>query len=196
MLLSSASKQLVGTMKINGPLHSAAFSFDGNILFAAGGCPHTHTVTYLSRSPFSPSISLSFAIHPFPSSLSLSNSVNGEVYEWDVGSRKCVGRWYDEGRSGVTSLATSADGHLATGSAGGRLAPLTRALTRKLFHTHNRALPLSLYSLSLSNFSSALRLVVSPRMNIPDIKQNLSWISKYWFCASACFLAFSLFFHS
>lgn len=45
-------------------------------------------------------------------------SQNAEVYIWDVGSRKCIARWKDEGNYGAQILKTNASGsHHAIGYA-------------------------------------------------------------------------------
>ncbi|KAL6034040.1 hypothetical protein STEG23_009819 [Scotinomys teguina] len=71
-LLSMKTKELIGSMKINGRIAASTFSSDSKRVYAS--------------------------------------SVNGEVYVWDVNSRKCINRFLDEGSLYGLSIATSKNG--------------------------------------------------------------------------------------
>ncbi|XP_020373089.2 U3 small nucleolar RNA-associated protein 18 homolog [Rhincodon typus] len=81
-LLSMKTKELVGSMKINGKAVAATFSPDGSTIY-------TH-------------------------------SDEGEVYVWDVKSRKCLTRFIDEGCLRGMCIAVSRNGqYVACGSSSG-----------------------------------------------------------------------------
>ncbi|KAJ3157588.1 U3 snoRNP protein [Geranomyces michiganensis] len=82
MVLSNATKQWIGDLKMNGTVKTVDFSADGRSLYSFGG--------------------------------------DGEVYNWDLGSRRCVHRFFDEGCVNATALAISGgSGYIATGSESG-----------------------------------------------------------------------------
>jgi U3 small nucleolar RNA-associated protein 18 len=82
LLVSSKTKQLIGTLKMNGTLRSLAFAENGSQLLSSGG--------------------------------------DGQVYHWDIGTRKCIHVGVDEGSLAVTSLSVSPDSSLfCTGSSSG-----------------------------------------------------------------------------
>ncbi|XP_028724736.1 U3 small nucleolar RNA-associated protein 18 homolog [Peromyscus leucopus] len=81
-LLSMKTKELIGSMKINGRIAASTFSSDSKRIYTSSG--------------------------------------NGEVYVWDVNSRKCVNRFLDEGSLYGLSIATSKNGqYVACGSKSG-----------------------------------------------------------------------------
>ncbi|XP_067859922.1 U3 small nucleolar RNA-associated protein 18 homolog [Heptranchias perlo] len=81
-LLSMKTKELVGSMKINGQAVGATFSPDGSTVYT--------------------------------------NSNEGEVYIWDVKSRKCLNRFIDEGCLRGMCIAVSRNGqYVACGSSSG-----------------------------------------------------------------------------
>lgn len=81
-LLSMKTKELIGSMKINGRIAASTFSSDSKRIY-----------TY---------------------------SENGEVYVWDVNSRKCMNRFLDEGSLCGLSIAASKNGqYVACGSKSG-----------------------------------------------------------------------------
>lgn len=81
-LLSMKTKELIGSMKMNGTGVRAAFTADSSKIF--------------------------------------SSSSDGEVYVWDVKSRRCLNRFQDDGSLSETSLALSKDGRLVScGSSSG-----------------------------------------------------------------------------
>uniref|UniRef100_A0A2K5D5R9 U3 small nucleolar RNA-associated protein 18 homolog n=1 Tax=Aotus nancymaae TaxID=37293 RepID=A0A2K5D5R9_AOTNA len=71
-LLSVKTKELIGSMKINGRVAASTFSSDSKKVYASSG--------------------------------------DGEVYVWDVNSRKCFNRFADEGSLYGLSIATSRKG--------------------------------------------------------------------------------------
>ncbi|KAM8813640.1 U3 small nucleolar RNA-associated protein 18 homolog [Rhynchonycteris naso] len=71
-LLAMKTKELIGSMKINGRVAATTFSSDSKKVFASSG--------------------------------------DGEVYVWDVNSRKCLNRFVDEGSSFGLSIAASRNG--------------------------------------------------------------------------------------
>ncbi|XP_072259469.1 U3 small nucleolar RNA-associated protein 18 homolog isoform X2 [Pyxicephalus adspersus] len=75
-LLSMKTKELIGSMKINGKAMKAAFTADCSKIF--------------------------------------SSSSDGEVYIWDVKSRRCLNRFQDDGSLCGTSLALSKDGRFVS----------------------------------------------------------------------------------
>ncbi|XP_003414660.1 U3 small nucleolar RNA-associated protein 18 homolog [Loxodonta africana] len=78
-LLSMKTKELIGSMKINGRVAASTFSSDSKKIYASSG--------------------------------------DGEVYVWDVNSRKCLNRFVDEGSLYGLSIATSRNGqYVACGS--------------------------------------------------------------------------------
>lgn len=78
-LLSMKTKELIGSMKINGRIAASTFSSDCKKIYASSG--------------------------------------DGEVYVWDVNSRKCFNRFADEGSLYGLSIATSRNGqYVACGS--------------------------------------------------------------------------------
>ncbi|XP_049626968.1 U3 small nucleolar RNA-associated protein 18 homolog [Suncus etruscus] len=78
-LLSMKTKELIGSMKINGRIAASTFSSDSKKIYASSG--------------------------------------DGEVYIWDVNSRKCFNRFVDEGSLYGLSIATSRNGqYVACGS--------------------------------------------------------------------------------
>ncbi|XP_037665649.1 U3 small nucleolar RNA-associated protein 18 homolog [Choloepus didactylus] len=78
-LLSAKTKELIGSMKINGRVAASTFSSDSEKIYASSG--------------------------------------DGEVYIWDVNSRKCLNRFVDEGSLYGLSIATSRNGQfVACGS--------------------------------------------------------------------------------
>nr|XP_036854892.1 U3 small nucleolar RNA-associated protein 18 homolog [Manis javanica] len=78
-LLSMKTKELIGSMKINGRVAASTFSSDSKKVYASSG--------------------------------------DGEVYVWDVSSRKCLNRFVDEGSLYGLSIATSRNGqYVACGS--------------------------------------------------------------------------------
>nr|XP_026242515.1 U3 small nucleolar RNA-associated protein 18 homolog isoform X1 [Urocitellus parryii] len=78
-LLSMKTKELIGSMKINGGLSASTFSSDSKKIYTS--------------------------------------SEDGEVYVWDVNSRKCLNRFVDEGSLRGLSIATSRNGqYVACGS--------------------------------------------------------------------------------
>ncbi|XP_055982513.1 LOW QUALITY PROTEIN: U3 small nucleolar RNA-associated protein 18 homolog [Sorex fumeus] len=78
-LLSMKTKELTGSMKINGRVAASTFSSDSKKIYASSG--------------------------------------DGEVYVWDVNSRKCLNRFVDEGSLYGLSIATSRNGqYVACGS--------------------------------------------------------------------------------
>lgn len=78
-LLSMKTKELIGSMKINGRVAASTFSSDSKRMYASSG--------------------------------------DGEVYVWDVNSRKCLNRFVDEGSLYGLSIATSRNGqYVACGS--------------------------------------------------------------------------------
>ncbi|CAI9163182.1 unnamed protein product [Rangifer tarandus platyrhynchus] len=78
-LLSMKTKELIGSMKINGRIAASTFSSDSKKVYASSG--------------------------------------DGEVYVWDVNSRKCLNRFVDEGSLYGLSIATSRNGqYVACGS--------------------------------------------------------------------------------
>ncbi|XP_008269505.3 U3 small nucleolar RNA-associated protein 18 homolog [Oryctolagus cuniculus] len=81
-LLSMKTRELIGSMKINGRVAASTFSSDSKKIFASSG--------------------------------------DGEVYVWDVNSRKCLNRFVDEGSLYGLSIATSRNGqYVASGSSCG-----------------------------------------------------------------------------
>ncbi|CAH6775908.1 Utp18 [Phodopus roborovskii] len=81
-LLSMKTKELIGSMKINGRIAASTFSSDSKRIYTSSG--------------------------------------NGEVYVWDVNSRKCINRFFDEGSLYGLSIATSKNGqYVACGSKSG-----------------------------------------------------------------------------
>ncbi|XP_055469033.1 U3 small nucleolar RNA-associated protein 18 homolog [Psammomys obesus] len=81
-LLSMKTKELIGSMKINGRISASTFSSDSKRIYTS--------------------------------------SVNGEVYVWDVNSRKCMNRFLDEGSLCGLSIAASKNGqYVACGSKSG-----------------------------------------------------------------------------
>jgi U3 small nucleolar RNA-associated protein 18 len=82
LLISAKTKQLIGTLKMNGSVRSLAFADGGNQLLSSGG--------------------------------------DGHVYHWDLGTRKCIHKAFDDGSLAGISLCTSQDSSLfATGSTSG-----------------------------------------------------------------------------
>ncbi|CAD6338328.1 unnamed protein product [Miscanthus lutarioriparius] len=82
LLISAKTKQLIGTLKMNGTVRSLAFADGGNQLLSSGG--------------------------------------DGHVYHWDLGTRKCIHKAFDDGSLAGISLCTSQDSSLfATGSTSG-----------------------------------------------------------------------------
>ncbi|XP_066377713.1 U3 small nucleolar RNA-associated protein 18 homolog [Miscanthus floridulus] len=82
LLISAKTKQLIGTLKMNGTVRSLAFVDGGNQLLSSGG--------------------------------------DGHVYHWDLGTRKCIHKAFDDGSLAGISLCTSQDSSLfATGSTSG-----------------------------------------------------------------------------
>ncbi|KAM9044030.1 U3 small nucleolar RNA-associated protein 18 homolog isoform 1-T1 [Megaptera novaeangliae] len=78
-LLSMKTKELIGSMKINGRIAASTFSSDSKKVYASSG--------------------------------------DGDVYVWDVNSRKCLNRFIDEGSLYGLSIATSRNGqYVACGS--------------------------------------------------------------------------------
>ncbi|XP_077632979.1 U3 small nucleolar RNA-associated protein 18 homolog [Crocuta crocuta] len=78
-LLSMKTKELIGSMKINGRVAASTFSSDSKKIYASSG--------------------------------------DGEVYVWDVNSRKCLNRFIDEGSLYGLSIAASRNGqYVACGS--------------------------------------------------------------------------------
>ncbi|XP_007940357.1 U3 small nucleolar RNA-associated protein 18 homolog [Orycteropus afer afer] len=78
-LLSMKTKELIGSMKINGRVAASTFSSDSKKIYASSG--------------------------------------DGEVYVWDVNSRRCLNRFVDEGSLYGLSIATSRNGqYVACGS--------------------------------------------------------------------------------
>ncbi|XP_036609892.1 U3 small nucleolar RNA-associated protein 18 homolog [Trichosurus vulpecula] len=81
-LLSMKTKELIGSMKINGKAAASAFSSDSTKIYAS--------------------------------------SVDGEVYIWDVNTRKCLNKFTDEGCLRGLSIAVSRNGqYVACGSSSG-----------------------------------------------------------------------------
>lgn len=81
-LLSMKTKELIGSMKINGRISASTFSSDSKKIYTSSG--------------------------------------SGEVYVWDVNSRKCINRFLDEGSLYGLSIATSKNGqYVACGSKSG-----------------------------------------------------------------------------
>nr|XP_014430082.1 U3 small nucleolar RNA-associated protein 18 homolog [Pelodiscus sinensis] len=81
-LLTMKTKELIGSMKINGNAVASAFSPDSNKIYT--------------------------------------NSDEGEVFIWDVKSRRCINRFTDEGCLRGTCLAVSKNGqYVACGSSSG-----------------------------------------------------------------------------
>lgn len=81
-LLSMKTKELIGSMKINGRIAASTFSSDSKRIYTS--------------------------------------SENGEVYVWDVNSRKCINRFLDEGSLYGLSIAASKNGqYVACGSKSG-----------------------------------------------------------------------------
>ncbi|XP_074117915.1 U3 small nucleolar RNA-associated protein 18 homolog [Sminthopsis crassicaudata] len=81
-LLSMKTKELIGSMKINGKAAASTFSSDSTKIYAS--------------------------------------SVDGEVYIWDVNSRKCLNKFTDEGCLRGLSIAVSRNGqYVACGSSSG-----------------------------------------------------------------------------
>uniref|UniRef100_D3ZNH2 UTP18 small subunit processome component n=1 Tax=Rattus norvegicus TaxID=10116 RepID=D3ZNH2_RAT len=81
-LLSMKTKELIGSMKINGRISASTFSSDSKRIYTSSG--------------------------------------NGEVYVWDVNSRKCINRFLDEGSLYGLSIAASKNGqYVACGSKSG-----------------------------------------------------------------------------
>ncbi|XP_044531014.1 U3 small nucleolar RNA-associated protein 18 homolog [Gracilinanus agilis] len=81
-LLSMKTKELIGSMKINGKVAASAFSSDSTKIYAS--------------------------------------SVDGEVYIWDVNTRKCLNKFTDEGCLRGLSIAVSRNGqYVACGSSSG-----------------------------------------------------------------------------
>ncbi|XP_020572561.1 U3 small nucleolar RNA-associated protein 18 homolog isoform X2 [Phalaenopsis equestris] len=82
LLISSKTKELIGTLKMNGTVRSLAFVEDGRQLISGGG--------------------------------------DGDIYHWDLRSRRCIHKGVDEGCITTTSLSASPDGRLfAAGSSSG-----------------------------------------------------------------------------
>ncbi|EHB16509.1 U3 small nucleolar RNA-associated protein 18-like protein [Heterocephalus glaber] len=78
-LLSMKTKELIGSMKINGRVSASTFTSDSKKIYTYSG--------------------------------------DGEVYVWDVNSRKCLNRFVDEGSLRGLSIATSRNGqYVACGS--------------------------------------------------------------------------------
>ncbi|XP_043857324.1 U3 small nucleolar RNA-associated protein 18 homolog [Dromiciops gliroides] len=81
-LLSMKTKELIGSMKINGKAAASAFSSDSTKIYAS--------------------------------------SVDGEIYIWDVNTRKCLNKFTDEGCLRGLSIAVSRNGqYVACGSSSG-----------------------------------------------------------------------------
>ncbi|XP_048222513.1 U3 small nucleolar RNA-associated protein 18 homolog [Perognathus longimembris pacificus] len=81
-LLSMKTKELIGSMKINGRVSACTFSSDSKKIYTS--------------------------------------SADGEVYIWDVNSRRCLNRFVDEGNLCALSIATSRNGqYVACGSSSG-----------------------------------------------------------------------------
>ncbi|KAK8575659.1 hypothetical protein V6N13_033088 [Hibiscus sabdariffa] len=82
LLVSSKTKELIGTLKMNGTVRSLAFANDGNQLLSSGS--------------------------------------DGEVYHWDLRTRRCFHKAVDEGCINGTALCTSPNGRMfAAGSDSG-----------------------------------------------------------------------------
>uniref|UniRef100_A0A0D6R0E3 U3 small nucleolar RNA-associated protein 18 homolog n=1 Tax=Araucaria cunninghamii TaxID=56994 RepID=A0A0D6R0E3_ARACU len=82
MLVSTKTKQLIGTLKMNGSVRAAAFADNGNQLLSSGG--------------------------------------DGQVYHWDLRTRRCLHRGVDEGCVKSSALSVSSDSKLfAAGSDSG-----------------------------------------------------------------------------
>lgn len=82
LLASLKSKQLVGSLKMNGSVRAVSFAKNGQELLGLGG--------------------------------------DGEVYHWDVGTRRCIHKGRDDGCVKGTTLRVSSDSNLfATGSNSG-----------------------------------------------------------------------------
>lgn len=78
-LLSTKTKELIGSMKINGTVSASTFTSDSKKIYTYSG--------------------------------------DGEVYVWDVNSRRCLNRFVDEGSLRGLSIATSRNGqYVACGS--------------------------------------------------------------------------------
>ncbi|MQM22623.1 hypothetical protein Taro_055678, partial [Colocasia esculenta] len=82
LLVSSKTKELIGTLKMNGSTRSLAFADDGKQLLSTGG--------------------------------------DGHIYHWDLRTRKCFHKAFDEGCLVGSALCTSSDSSLfAAGSSSG-----------------------------------------------------------------------------
>lgn len=82
VMVSKESKQLIGTMKMNGTVGCVSYSDNGLYMHSAGG--------------------------------------DGEVYTWDLRTRRCLNKFTDDGALKTTALATCKD-YYATGSQTGIL---------------------------------------------------------------------------
>jgi len=96
IVLSNLTKQWIGEMKMNATCRTAAFTPDGRFLFTGSGESIGPSLFLL--------LLLMFLIKSFLS------TVDGQVYQWDMNTRKCVHKYADEGSLKVTSLAISPDG--------------------------------------------------------------------------------------
>lgn len=107
VLLSAKSKQYVGSLQMNGSVRAIDFAADGRTMYSTGGMhgcckrdpwPLAHGILMRTHRP----------------------SGDGEIYEWDLGMRRCVSRFTDEGALNNTAIAISPTGtRLASGSESG-----------------------------------------------------------------------------
>ncbi|XP_069461246.1 U3 small nucleolar RNA-associated protein 18 homolog [Ambystoma mexicanum] len=127
-LLSMRTKELIGSIKVNGRVVGAVFSPDSSRLTCS--------------------------------------DEEGSVYVWDVGSRRCLHRFADEGCLRATCLAASADGrHLACGSSSG----VVNLYSQEDFLRHSQPRPLK----ALMNLTtSASTLAFNPTGEILAMASN------------------------
>lgn len=110
-----------------GGLNHATFSPDGDTLAVGGRRGHVHLVDWgkggAATGQVVGEVKMNVAVKGVAWQKGgrelLTLGEDAEVYCWDVGERKCVARWRDEGGFGACQIAASGSGFTAVGSTTG-----------------------------------------------------------------------------
>ena len=117
-LMSARSKEWIGSLKMNGEAQSLTFNPDGSRLYSHGGKHARVQTRYRTRDSMEFIRACELPSYCWNNGLCFSEL--GEVYVWDINTRRCVHKFVDDGCIAGTCIAMSPTRqYLACGSSSG-----------------------------------------------------------------------------